>query len=81
MLEGVCMILGNRHTYTSFVDNCVIYSDWGAQKFFSFHRGVMQKIIEKHCPKETHHTNKNTLSIQNFGVYSFYKNNFVRTRA
>ena len=29
MLEGVCMTPGNRHTYTTFVENDLICSEWG----------------------------------------------------
>ena len=48
MLEGVHMILGNRYAYTIFIDNNLIYSDWGC-KYCLFPWGALQKITEKHC--------------------------------
>ena len=45
VLEAGHIALENRHTYASFIDNGLIYIEWGggAQKVFSFHTGVLQK--------------------------------------
>ena len=42
------MTPGNRWTYAVVIDNGLIHSEWGAQNIFSFHRGALQKLIEKH---------------------------------
>ena len=41
-------------------------------KFYYFSYGA---------PKETGQADRDTLVIQNFGVHSFYKNNFIKIRA
>ena len=48
MLEWAHMILENRYTYTFFIDNIPIYSDWVARNIL-FSMGALQNIIEKHC--------------------------------
>ena len=43
MLEGMCMTPGNRHAYTSFIDNSLIYGKWqGCEKISLSIRGLAQ---------------------------------------
>ena len=44
MLEEARMTPKNRYTYTIFIDNALIYSEWGALNIFSFYRGGLAKI-------------------------------------
>ena len=44
------MTLKNRYTYTIFIDNGLIYSEWGREILsLSIGGGALQKIAEKHC--------------------------------
>ena len=43
MLEEEIKTPGNRDTYNIFIDNGLIYSKWGAQNIFFFHRGGSKK--------------------------------------
>ena len=40
VLEGVHMTLGNKHTYTIFIDNGLIHNKWGTQ-IFSLSMGAL----------------------------------------
>ena len=46
ILQGARMTPGNRGTFTTSIDNCLLYSEWGALNIF--HRGALQKLNEKH---------------------------------
>ena len=52
MLEEGHTTLRKRYTYIIFIDNDLLYGEWGGREIFSlFIRGVLQKLIEKHWPK------------------------------
>ena len=44
---------GNRYTYAIFIDNDLIFSEWGRGIFSLPMRGGLQKIFEKHCINQT----------------------------